>query len=81
MVADQLTRQYQDRRLRIEFSDGQTAEVLVLVVSECNEHEDCRGITYDLISTNRHDRVRQGSAYWANLKDIKNFEVIGDPAE
>jgi len=53
----------------------------VLVVSECNEHEDCRGITYDLISTNRHDRVRQGSAYWADLKDIKNFEVIGDPAE
>jgi len=81
MIAEQLTRRFQDKRLRIEFSDGQTADVLVLVVSECDKHEDCRGITYDLISTNWRDRVKQGSAYWADLKDIKNFEVIGGSVE
>ena len=75
VLAMQLTRELQDKSVRIEFNDGEIADVRVLVVSECNEHEDCSGITYDLISTNR---PREGSAYWADSRDIKNLEVIGD---
>jgi len=74
----QLTRELQDKSLRIEFSDGEIADIKALVVSECGEHEDCRGITYDLISTNRPNRVTKGSAYWADSRDIKSFEVIGE---
>jgi hypothetical protein len=74
----QLTRDLQDKSLRIEFNDGEIADIKVLEISECGEHEDCRGITYDLISTNRPSRIRKGSAYWADSKDIKDFEVIGD---
>jgi hypothetical protein len=77
MTAEQLTRQYQDKRLRIEFSDGQTAEVLVLVVSECGKHEDCRGIVYDLVSDGRPGERHPGTSYWTELKYIRNFEVIG----
>jgi hypothetical protein len=73
-----LTREHQDKRLRIQFANGEIADVTVLVVSECDEHEDCRGITYDVISTNRPDLLRPGAAYWAEMADIKGFEVIED---
>jgi hypothetical protein len=73
----ELTRDLQDKRLRIEFRDGE-AEIKVLVVSECSEHEDCRGLVYDIIATNRLDRVRRGSACWADSKSISNFEIVGD---
>ena len=79
MTPEHLTRELQDKRLRIEFNDGQTDDVLLLLVSECDEHEECRGIEYDVISTNRPDRIRKGAACWAHLKDIRNFEVFGDP--
>jgi hypothetical protein len=74
----QITREHHDKKLRIEFADGEIAEVNVLVVSDCTEHEDCRGVTYDVISTNRPDRVKNGAARWADSKDIKNFEILGD---
>ena len=73
-----LGKTYEGKRLRIEFTDGEIAEVRVLLVSECTQHEDCNGITYDLISTNRPGRIKKGSACWADAKDIKNFEVVGD---
>ena len=74
----QLTRDLQDKAVRVQFEDGEIAEIRVLVLSECSEHEVCRGITYDLISTNRPDRIRKGCAYWADSRDIKNLEIIGD---
>jgi hypothetical protein len=74
----QLTRDLQDKRLHVEFSDGEVAEISVLVVSECSEHEDCRGLVYDIIATNRPDRLRKGSACWADSKSITNFVVVGD---
>jgi len=73
-----LTREHQDKLLHVEFNDGEIADVKVLVVGECDEHEDCRGITYDIISTNRPEKLRPGSAYWAEMADIKNFKVIED---
>ena len=71
-----LTREHQDKRLRIQFVNGEIADVTVLEVGECDEHEDCRGITYDVISTNRPEQLRPGAAYWAEMADIKSFEVI-----
>lgn len=73
-----LTREHQDKRLHVEFKDGEIADVKVLVVSECDEHENCSGITYDVISTNRPEKLRPGAAYWAELADIKSFGVIED---
>jgi hypothetical protein len=74
----QLTPDLQDKRLHIEFSDGEVAQINVLVVSACSEHEDCRGLIYDMISTNRSDRARKGAACWADSKSIAGFEIVGD---
>jgi hypothetical protein len=74
----QITPEHQDKKLRVEFTDGEIAEVNVLVVSACTEHEDCNGITYHVISTNRPDRIRKGTACWADSREIKTFEVVGD---
>jgi len=74
-----LTHELQDKSLRVEFNDGEIADIKVLVVSECGVHEDCRGVAYDLISTNRANHAKKGSAYWADSRDIKSFKVIGEP--
>jgi len=71
-----VTREHQDKRLHVEFKDGEIADVKILEVSDCDEHEDCRGITYDVISTNRPERLRPGSTCWAEMADIKSFKVI-----
>ena len=77
-MTQQLTRDYQDKKLHITFEDGEVADVKVLAVSECDQHEDCRGIVYDVISSSRPARFKKDSAYWNELKYITAFEVIGD---
>jgi hypothetical protein len=73
-----LGREHQDKRLRVEFSDGEIAEIKLLLVSQCDQHQDCNGITYDIISTNRSGRIKQGAAFWSDLTEIKSFDVLGD---
>jgi hypothetical protein len=73
-----LTREYQDKRLRIEFNDGQIAEIRLLLVSKCDQYAECNGIVYDIISTNRPDQLKPGSAYWAEIAAVKKFELLGD---
>jgi hypothetical protein len=51
-----VTREYQEKHLRIEFEDGEIVDVLVLLVSPCDEHEDCRGFVYEVVSTNPPER-------------------------
>jgi hypothetical protein len=75
---DRLGREHQDKRLRVEFSDGEIAVIKLLLVSQCDQHQDCNGITYDIISTNCAGRIKKGAAYWSDLADIRNFEVLGD---
>jgi hypothetical protein len=77
-ITNRLGREHQDKRLRVEFSDGEIAEIKLLLVSECDEHQDCNGITYDIISTNRPDRMKKGTAYWSDSADVRTFEVLGD---
>jgi hypothetical protein len=73
-----LGREHQDKRLRVEFSDGEIAEIKLLLLSECDQHQDCNGFTYDIISTNRPDRLKKDAAYWSDSADVKSFEVLGD---
>jgi hypothetical protein len=77
-IKNLLGREHQDKRLRVEFSDGEIAEIKLLVVCECDQHQECNGIVYDLISTNRVDRVKKGATCWADSADVSNFEVLGD---
>jgi hypothetical protein len=77
-IKNRLGREHQAKRLRVEFSDGEIAEIKLLLVSECDEHQDCNGITYDIISTNRAERMKKGAAYWSDSADVKTFEVLGD---
>jgi hypothetical protein len=72
-----LTREHQDKHLWVEWNDGEISDITLRVVSECEEHEDRRGIVYDLISTNGRKRSRTGPC-WGHMKDIKSFEIIGD---
>jgi hypothetical protein len=73
-----LSREFQDKRLRVEFIDGQIAEIRLLLVSECDQHKACNGIVYDIISSNRPDLLKPGSAYWADIAHVKSFEFLGD---
>ncbi len=77
-IKNRFGREHQEKRLRVEFSDGEIAEIKLLLVSECDQHLECNGITYDIISTNRVDRIKKGAAYWSDSADVKNFEVLGD---
>jgi hypothetical protein len=77
-VKNRIGREHQDKRLRVEFSDGEIAEIKILLVSECGQHQECNGITYDIISTNRADRIEKGTAYWSESAGVKTFEVLGD---
>jgi DUF971 family protein len=73
-----LTREFQDKRLRVEFTDGQIAEIRVLLVSECNQHAECNGIVCDIISTDPSTALKPGSPYWAGIMAVKAFEILGD---
>jgi hypothetical protein len=75
ITKNRLGREHQDKRLRVEFSDGEIAEIKLLLISECDQHQDCNGLTYDIIS-NRPDRLKKGAAYWSDSVDVKSFEVL-----
>ncbi len=77
----QLDKKYERRRLRIEFRDGEVAEVEIVEVALPNKYDktpESWGIVYDLISTNRPRMVPKGAAFWSELSTIKSFEVLGD---
>jgi hypothetical protein len=77
-IKNRIGREHQDKRLRVAFSDGEIAEIKLLLVSDCNEHQSCNGITYEIISTNRTDRIEKGATYWSESSDVKAFEALGD---
>ncbi len=72
---------YAGKRLRVEFCDGEVAELDVIEVALPNKYDktpESWGIVYDLISTNRPRTAPKGAAFWAELSKIKSFEVLGD---
>ena len=77
-VMNRIGREHQGKRLRVEFLGGEIAEIRLLFVSECDQHQECNGIVYDIISTNRAADIKKGCAYWADSVYVKSFEVLGD---
>jgi len=72
---------YEGSRLRIEFRDGEIAEVEILEVALPNKYDNTPeswGIVYDLISTNRPRAAPRGAAYWSQRSTIKSFEALED---
>ena len=77
----QLDKTYEGTRLRIEFLDGEIAEVKILEVTLPNKYDktpESWGILYDLISTNRPRMAPKGAPFWSELSTIKSFEAFGD---
>ena len=77
----QLDKRYERRRLRIEFRDGEVAEVEIVEAALPNKYDktpESWGIVYDLISTNRPRTAPKQTAFWSELSTIKSFEVLGD---
>jgi hypothetical protein len=68
-----VTREYQDKKLRVTFEDGESADVKVLIVSECSEHEECRGITYAVISSSCPNRFKPRSSVLDRNEAHQNF--------
>ena len=76
-----LDRTYEGRRLRIEFCNGEVAEVEIIEVALPNKYDktpESWGIVCDLISTDRPRTAPKGAAFWSELSTIKSFEVLGD---
>jgi hypothetical protein len=76
-----LDKTYEGKRLRVEFFNGEIAEVKIIEVALPNKYDDTPeswGIVYDLISTNRPRTAPNGAAFWSELGTIKSCEVLGD---
>ncbi len=76
-VKNRIGREHQDKRLRVEVLGGEIAEIKLLLISGCDQHQECNGIVYDIISTNPSDHIKNGTAYWSEVVYVKSFEVHG----
>ncbi len=77
----QLDESFTGKRLRIEFHDGEIAEVELQSVTLPNKYDNTPeswGIVYNLISTNRTRQSPRGAACWSRLDELKNFELLED---
>jgi hypothetical protein len=72
------SKEHTGKRLKIEFMDGEICEGELLEVSSCDEHADCCGIVFDLISTNVPERYQDAfkRSAWAEVNKMKQFEVL-----
>jgi hypothetical protein len=74
-----ITREMEGKRLRITFDDGETAEIRITSVQIHDCHEDCNGIVYDVLSSNKMDKYRlplEQSAFWSEFQYIVSVEQI-----
>ncbi len=78
MNVQELTRAYSDKRLPVEFIDGVSEGILVIMVSNSHCHEECDGVVYEGISSNRHGWTKTGDTFWTEMKYIKSFTPLGD---
>ena len=53
MEAQELTRGYNEKRIHVEFVDGVSEDIFVVVVSNFRCHEECDGVVYEVLSSNR----------------------------
>jgi hypothetical protein len=78
LTTDQLTPEFNDKRLRIEFVDGTSEEILVAMVSNSHCHDECDGIVYEVLSSNRPGWKKTDTTFWTEMKFIKSFTPIVD---
>ncbi len=72
--------QHYESQLRLQFLDGESAEVTLISVALPNEYDqtpESWGVVYDLISSHRPRSAPKGSACWSQLNEIKSFAVLG----
>jgi len=76
--------EYEGKRLRMYFGDGETCEMKLLNVEVHEDCEFCDGYAwfiYDVISTNRPERYKAPpgrAVYCGRFEDIERFEVIAE---
>jgi len=75
MTAEKLTRDYNDKRLPVEFVDGVTEEIFVVMVSNSHCHDECDGIVYEALSSTRPGWVKPSDTYWTAMKYVKSFAL------
>jgi len=63
-TAANLNVEHLGKLLRIAFKDGEIAEINLLSITICDQHEDCSGIVYDLVAGKPTHGVARGAAYW-----------------
>jgi hypothetical protein len=78
MMPSQLTPDFNDQKVRVEFVDGITEEVLLKMVCTCDEHEACNGVVYEALSSDRPSFTKTSEACWTEMKYINGCEPIGD---
>ena len=81
MTIQQLTETHEGKNLRVEFNDGEIAEVRIISVSLPNKYDttpESWGIVYAVTSSNRPGKAPKGSANWSQLNEIKCFEFLGE---
>jgi len=77
--AQEPTRGYHDKRIHVEWVDGVSEDIFVVMVSNSLCHEECDGVVYEVLSSNRPGWTEPGDTYWTEMKYIKSFTPIGDP--
>jgi hypothetical protein len=79
-IVSELNAGHEGQRLRLQFVDGEVAEVKLISVALPNSLDttpESWGVIYDVLSSTSSLKSR---TYWAQLDTIKAFEVIGDAA-
>ena len=74
-----LRQEHVGKRLRIDLTSGEMADIKLLELTICDPPEPCCGITYTVLCTNRTGGSKeQGGTYWTAFREIENFRVLGD---
>jgi len=79
LTAQQLDATHEGKRFRINFRDGETAQIKLISVALPNKYDttpESWGIVYDIVSTNRDAFRHKGTARWSRLDEIESFELM-----
>ena len=74
---------YEGKRARVEFVDGEIAEIQIISIALPNEYDNTPeswGIVYDTISSNRPCDAPKDAFNWSQLSEIKSLDILGDAA-
>ncbi len=78
MSADHLTPEFNDKRIHVVFIDGVHEDILVNLVSNSHCHDECDGIVYKILWSNRPGWTKTDDCFWAEMRFIENFAPMED---